>query len=735
MRRPARTLLPVLLAIGGLLALAACTPLTEVTQVAAGDTMACAVRTDGTVACWGTGPLGDGASEGGVHPVEVTGIGDAVQVAVGDRHACARRSGGTVSCWGVGDQGQMGNGAFDDQLEPVAVTGIATATDIDAFGQTTCARLTDATVRCWGDNAFGKLGDGTTTDSAVPLTIPGISDAYSLAVQDAAVCVALSTLEVSCWGRNGFGELGTGTIGGSSTTPVLVSGITSAIEVDGGQHHACARLTDGTARCWGYNISGQLGDGTTINRGGPVAVSGLAGAASIDAGKLHTCATLADGSVRCWGSNAQGAVDATGTAANKLTPVTVVDADLVPLAQVTAVSAGTEFSCAAQSTAQLRCWGRNVDGELGRGSTSAAEAPSSPLVNALVTDQDDLATSGDASCAVVGGGVECWGYNLYGQLGDGTTTSSKDRVDVLGITTATDVELGGRHACAIVDGGAVRCWGANDDGQVGDGTTSASPVTTPVTVTGITTATALALGANHSCAVLADETVRCWGKGTVGQLGQGAYASSPTPVAVSGLTGVVDLGAGTSHTCAVDSDEAAWCWGINTDGRLGDGGTSPSNLPVEVAGLPKGALRIDAGFAHTCAVLGSEDVWCWGQGSSGQLGNNLFTGSTVPVAASGLTGATDVAVGRFHSCASVSDGTARCWGINISGQIGDGSGAGYPVSPTGLTDVARIAVGFDTSCALLDDGTARCWGENYQGPVGDHTSADRFTPVGVIKAR
>jgi alpha-tubulin suppressor-like RCC1 family protein len=343
------------------------------------------------------------------------------------------------------------------------------------------------------------------------------------------------------------------------------------------------------------------------------------------------------------------------------------------------------------------------------------------------------------TCAVTSdGAVVCWGWNVYGGLGDGTTTDRLTPVPVVGLTSgAVAVTAGDYHACALTSGGAVQCWGGNQFGQLGDGTTTNR--LTPVTVSGLTTGVvAVTAGDYHTCARTSGGAVQCWGANFNGRLGDGTTVDHPTPVAVNGLTsGVVTVAAGAHHTCAVASGGAAWCWGANFNGQLGDGTTIDAPTPVAVSGLTSGVAAVAPGLYHSCAVTIAGAVRCWGNNANGQLGEGsaLPAFRTTPVPVAGL-GSSVVAVtaGEMHTCASTSAGAVFCWGGNNLGQLGDGTTTGRlaPTPVTGLgSAVAGIAAGWWHTCALTTGGRVLCWGYNGNGGLGDGTTTDRHSPVTV----
>jgi alpha-tubulin suppressor-like RCC1 family protein len=340
------------------------------------------------------------------------------------------------------------------------------------------------------------------------------------------------------------------------------------------------------------------------------------------------------------------------------------------------IGAGHKHSCAVNSAGAVKCWGGNEFGQLGNGTTTNSTVPVE--VVGLASGVIAMSPSYDRTCIVnSAGAVKCWGENVNGELGNGTTVNSSVPVDVVGLSSgAASVSAGLSHTCALTAAGGVKCWGSNEHGQLGNNTMKSSTV--PVDVVGLTSGViSVSAGKRMTCVVTSDGGVKCWGfNDNFGQLGNGSNAASAVPVDVVGLaSGVAAVFAGDEAPCAITNGGGVKCWGWNYFGQLGTGSWGKNSLvPVDVVGLSSGVLAVSPGFDHSCAITSAGGVQCWGWNLFGQLGDGPVVNNAVPTDVIGLgSGVLSISAGLEHTCALTSAGTVKCWGDNSSGQLGNSS--------------------------------------------------------------
>lgn len=667
-----------------------------------------------------------------------------LSVDAGEAHTCTVRGDGTVRCWGLNSDGQLGNNSTVDSPTPVTVWDITTAVAVSAGTTHTCALLADGTVRCWGANSNGQLGNDSTRPSRVPVRVRGLTGAVSIATGSFHTCAVLADGTVRCWGANSEGQLGDRTLD-DRRLPVIVldgplgsSALLGRVAIAAGAGHTCATSVGGQVRCWGQNAFGQLGDGTTVRRTSPATVylgpsrDPLSGATAIAAGAFHTCVAFASGTASCWGDNSAGQINGSGV--NQLYPVAITD-----LTNVVTVTAGTFHTCALRATGGAVCLGDNDFGQLGDGTfTSRSFFGAVRLSNAAA-----ISAGGAHGCAALAdGSIRCWGLNSSGQLGNQAVGQTSNRPvlvealdpDVPEVTfvSGRDIAAGGTHTCALRATGIVSCWGGNDAGQTGRDASGAFSV--PDTVGGLGNVQAIAAGHRHTCALNAAGSVLCWGLNDTGQLGDTTTDDRGDPRSVGGLaTQALAVAPGIVHTCALLATGQVRCWGGNAFGQLGDGTEDELSTVPRIVGLDVRAIAIAAGGGHGCAVGVDTFVYCWGFNLVGQLGvPNASTVQRTPVRTT-LASAVAIAAGAVHTCALLVGGEVFCWGFNADGQLGIGS-TDIRFAPDLVVDLAgavAIAAGGAHTCALESDGRVRCWGDNRSGQLGNGSRTDSSRPVRV----
>jgi alpha-tubulin suppressor-like RCC1 family protein len=724
--------------------------------VSAGGGHSCALMPDRTVWCWGqntTGQLGDNSTADSTVPVQVQNLPPAINVGAGHDHTCAVDTANAVWCWGNNAYGELGNGTTSvSQALPVPVQGIA-ALQVSAGDGFSCAVTMAHTVDCWGDNNYGELGSGTYADSSVPVKVKNLANVTQVAAGFYHACALEARGTVWCWGDNGDGELGVGTSPVTSNKPLQV-GMQNATFVAAGFSDSCAiGNAPGDLLCWGANNVGQLGTGDFTEHATPAQVASLnSGVSQVGLGEDFGCAIAATpgATALCWGdSDGYGQLGNGSFHIDDPFPTLVFGLQVPPSGGPggpSQIAVGGHHACVVTVPGKVECWGKNLTGALGDGATldraiptpviglpgpphTAAGVTGGAATSCAVTaslsaacwgqmtgDNSPLPTvhtsavpvqlpagkvsaisAGYGGCAMVRTGglaisLRCWGDNQWGELGNGTTTDAKAPVKVSGLPSPVQsVSSGGSHVCALVHNGGAWCWGFNDNGQLGDGSTTNR--STPVTVTGLPLNLAqIASADDHTCALLVNETVDCWGLNNAGQLGDGTTSNSSTPVAVAGLTGVVQIAVGDAYTCALLGGGDVQCWGANGFGELGNGSTTSSKSPVQVSGLTSGVQAISGGDASACAVLISSRVDCWGDNTDGELGTGSVGGqSDTPVMVQGGAFTSDgasIALGSFGAtgCSLNSSEVAECWGYNGDGEVGDGTttSTGAPAVVQGL---------------------------------------------------
>ena len=357
-----------------------------------------------------------------------------------------------------------------------------------------------------------------------------------------------------------------------------------------------------------------------------------------------------------------------------------------------------------------------------------------------------LATGNSHTCAILeNGSAMCWGLDNYGQLGDGGDATNLIKptsfVSIDGGQTVAQIYARQLRTCIVLDDNSASCWGFNEDGQAGDDSTNTykSP-SVKVEFPQGKGVKSMGMGLKHTCAILEDDTLTCWGLDSHGALGNGDSDTSdkytPQTITTPSDRKVVKVEPGETHTCILLDDGGVMCWGRDNAGQLGNGDTSDTiHAPSSNVELPEGraATDLSVGNHHSCALLDNGSITCWGLNNYGQLGENTTTNRHIPVYAHLPTGspAVSVSVGPHSSCAILENSSVYCWGHNNYGRLGIGVTGGIyqlPMFVEGATNVVDLSLDYDHTCALSENGSISCWGRSKYGPLGIGPSGDINTP-------
>jgi alpha-tubulin suppressor-like RCC1 family protein len=733
----------------------------DVADVSAGFDHTCVVKTDGSLWCWGgndRGQLGDGTNVGKVIPKRIF-AGGVKKVSAGAKYTCAIKNDSSLWCWGENNTGQLGLGIIGGYYtipQPVTndVIKVSTTAGWSWGAGHTCVVKSDGSIFCWGNNSYGQLGNGSfgnnipspSSDIYLDAFYNRLTDIYHVSVGNSHTCAVDNGNQIWCWGNNYYGQLGIGKDNNYYQTyysfPRQVTSVGKVKGVSVGYSSTCVIKEDNSLWCWGGNDSGQLGDGTFINRTFPH-MKITDNVLQISANQYHTCAIIYDNSLWCWGSNWYGQLGLGFSGGNINTPQKVME-------EVALVSVGESHTCAMKQDNSPLCWGNNWWGQIGDGTNIQRVSPYPVKISDIVIS---VSSGYDHTCALMSDrSLWCWGYNYYGQLGSGSSRNycggwwpncNKNPTKIM--DDVVQFSAGAYHTCAVKTDGSLWCWGYNNYGQIGDGSNSNRnmPTLIPIMSSGVSS---VAAGVEHTCAVKQDGSLWCWGRNWEGQLGLDPsvtpYANTPQPILAGGVIRVVTGG---YHTCAVMGDLTLWCWGANWEGQLGNGSWSSTYTPsqVMVGGSPLSVSSVAAGERHTCAVDTAGNLWCWGNNWFGQVGDGTTSNRNSPVQIA--YGFSYVSAGWRHTCAVKQDGSLWCWGRNMEGQIGDGNNPGSDDCsiwdfgndcnkyPTYITfDVTLVSVGARHTCATKQNGSLWCWGDNNWGQLGNGTRVRKTTPYPVI---
>ena len=700
--------------------------------VAPGRDHTCAVAIAGALYCWGAndeGQLAGTSSLISATPVASSSSVPMSMVSSGPSHSCAV---GTASpnlayCWGANGDGRLGDGTAINRTAPSAVSGLTAVSSVSAGTSHSCAVTVSGTVSCWGSNSSGQLGDSSQTSRSTAATVSGQQSWSTVSAGGAHSCAVTTSGVAYCWGSNIDGQVGDGTSGSMRTVPFTVydTGTTKWAMVSTGGRHTCGVTQTGSGYCWGYNGSGQLGDGSSTPMEKPTLISGFQWS-SISSGDSHTCGITIAGIAYCWGANGMGQLG-DGTTTPSSAPTAVGGND-----RWRSISSGYQHTCGVNTLGQAFCWGAAVNGQVGDGSAAVALVP----------------TTVDRSVATASGSGQTFTayVTLSGITGNGTASATF----TLGLTSSTGVVDASGNALSATIAGTRQSY-------ILDNATGVAPSVT--TISRVGTASRIDAQTVPSFKVVFSKPVVGVGAGSFyvargpGIVGSPAVASVSPGQSVATTTFTVSL-----STASVSGDGGAGSTvglGVSPSSTIADlvgtalSSPDPSGVnqafildnvkPSLVSIVPKASAGFPAGVpVPTTGVPSPEFAVTYSEAVSG-----VATGSFVLEPGAGISGTptltatkvtfTSISSGADHSCAVTSVGTAYCWGANDRGQLGDGTSVSRnePVLVTGELVWASLTAGSQFTCGVSTTGSAYCWGANDSGQLGDGTFTDRPSPVSV----
>lgn len=709
----------------------------------------CALDYDGIAYCWGngsSGQLGNGTYKNIDSLTQVTMPATTfISIMVSSNIVCAIGANKHIYCWGAGTEGQIGNNQNNNQSVPTEVTmpdnnEYFTELNSSYYTPATICGLTNlGNIYCWGYGASGAIGNGSYQNTNTPAKVlmpDGVTFAHLISGMGNNTCALDIRGNLYCWGYNGHGENANGTY----TTinypkPAIMPEGKSFQNAATSVNTGCAITTDFLAYCWGYNAEGELGNGQNITSPVPVAVSIEQKLTKIATGfymKSTFCGINTESQILCWGYGESGNIG-DGLNSNESIPALIEISEPHHNFIDLQVSGNNHTVCALDDKGQAYCWGYGLEGQLGNGIKINSSKPSLVITHPAITKL--IASSGfyaSTFCAIHSNAkVYCWGYGLDGEIGNGQNKSVAEPslVSIPENQLISDIAATDNSICALDQNGQAFCWGYGLDGQLGNGTNQSSnlPVRVKMPYPGSSFSKLIASSSTF-CALDKKGGIYCWGYGLNGEIGSGKFASESTPVQ-AGIITFSDLITSSSNTfCAVATvTNDLYCWGNGTYGEIGNGQIGNANKPTKISGNYKFNFLV-AASQTLCGINSNYHGYCWGAGNYGQIGDGALSIRNTPTELLNLYGMApllSIAATDSSFCAIDINSHIFCWGMGSFGQMGNGSNDYLQNnSIPGLVPLSddkifvSLAASSNNFCAMTDTAQVYCWGDNEFGQIG-----------------
>lgn len=582
-------------------------------QISVGFAHACGLTANDQVKCWGEnlwGKTGVNQSSGSTAlPQVIDGGAKYRWISAGYTHTCGVTSSYILKCWGRNSNGQLGINSTIDKLLPMTVGSGYSSVVAGRF--TTCAQKSNGLWQCWGANDTYQVGDGTNTDKLMPVTISG--NFSQIALGDSYSC-GLQNKKIFCWGRNSSGGIGSccDVWWISPPTGLWTDATVDYAQIEMGNDHSCGVTTDGILKCWGGQGDGALGDGVTSSAI-TVPTFVLVAGTFVDVRVRYSgvCGLDSVGHLFCWGSGGDGSLGNGRISLPNPYPTKVLGED-----KFVSIDSANPI-CGVTITGIMKCWGYNftAGGEYLLGSIYGKYLTNPAVVDSSTT-YSKVSGQDSTICGITTSKqLKCWGENVDGEVGDGSRVDKKDPVLIDGGLPYKEVSVGFAHTCAIRDSGELKCWGWNVNSKVGVPGSNQYFVT-PQDVDSGEKYINVSTGNENTCGVTDKNVLKCWGWNNYGQIGDGTKVTATSPQVIDAGRPYSQVSVGQFHVCAVSTGGDLYCWGSNDYGILGIPSIKESLTPAIVPSSEKYKKVSVTGY-NTCAITTAGRIQCWGYAGYG----------------------------------------------------------------------------------------------------------------------